>query len=129
MRRDGFDGAGDIAQIGLVILVQRRGDADDDRVHRGDLRVVGRGAKAGLLRLANHFWQNANNVGAAGIERVNLVGCNIEAGDAKLLPAEQQRQGQPDISHPHNADAGLTRSDLALTSAAGPLATVAIPQS
>ena len=46
MRGDGMRGVGDIAEIGLVILIQRRGDADDDRVHLFDVRVIGGGGKA-----------------------------------------------------------------------------------
>src|SRR5208282_6927922 len=41
--RDSVGGVGDAAEIGLVILVERRGDADDNRVHGGDLRIVSRG--------------------------------------------------------------------------------------
>ena len=33
MRRDRVGGVGDVAEVGLVIFVERRGDADDDRIH------------------------------------------------------------------------------------------------
>ena len=40
VRRDGLGGGDDVAHVGLAMLVQRRGDADDDGVHLCDLRVV-----------------------------------------------------------------------------------------
>ncbi len=43
---DGLDGSGHVAQVGLVVLVERGGHADDDRVHLGDFGVVRGGAEA-----------------------------------------------------------------------------------
>ena len=82
--------AGDVAEVGLVILVERRGNADDDCVHGGDFGVVRSSAEAGLLRLPNFRGENADDVGTARIELADLVRCNIEAGDVKALFAEKQ---------------------------------------
>ena len=111
---DGGDGAGDVAEVGLVVLVERRGDADDDRVHVGDLGVVRGGAEAGFLRFLNGGGKDAHDVGAAGVELGDLVGGDIEAGYLEALAAEQQGQGQADIAHADDSDAGFTGFDLLL---------------
>ena len=111
MGGDGLDGAGDVAQIGLVILVEGGGNADDDGVHGGDLRVIGGGGEAGLLRPLDVLRKNADDVGVAGIELADLVECDVEAGDAEFFFAEQQCQRQADVSHAHDADAGLPGCD------------------
>ena len=43
----------DVAEVGLVELIERGGNADDDGVHVGDFGVVGGGVEAGFLRLLN----------------------------------------------------------------------------
>ena len=101
------DRPGHVAQVGLVVLVERGGDADDDRVHLGDLGIVRRGAEAGLLRLLNLAGENAHDVGAAGVERAHLVRGDIEARHPEALAAEEQRQRQAHVSHPDDADAGF----------------------
>ena len=80
----------------------------------GDLGVVGGGAEAGLLRFLDGRRENANDVGAAGVEGGDLVGGDIEAGDAETLAAEEQRQRQADIAHADDSDAGLAGFHLAL---------------
>ncbi len=114
VRRDGGDRSGHIAQVGLVVFVQRRGHADDDRVHPRDLRVVGGGAEAGLLRLLNLGGKNAHDVGAAGVEFGHLVRRDVEARYLEAFAAEQQRQRQSDIPHPDDSDAGFAGFDFLL---------------
>ena len=67
--------------------------------------------EAGFLRLLDILRKNAHDVGAAGIQRADLVGCDVEAGDAKFFVAEQQCQRQAHIAHADNADAGLPGFD------------------
>ena len=119
VRRERGNGAGDVAQVGLVVLVERGGHADDDGIHGGDFRVVGGGSEAGFLGLLNLGGQDAHNIGAAGVEFGDLVGGNVEAGHLEAFAAEQQRQRQPDIAHPNNPDAGFTGFDLLLQAAQG----------
>ena len=114
VRRDRLHGSGHVAQIRLVVLVQRRGHANDDGIHAGDLRVIGGGAEPGLLGLLNLGRKNAHDVGSAGIQGADFIGGDVEAGDAEALVAEQQRQGQADIAHAHNADACLPGFDALL---------------
>ncbi len=107
VRRNGLDRAGHIAQVGLVVLVERRGHADDHRIHGVNLGVVGRGAEARLLRFNNGLGQNAHDVGPARVERGHLIGRDVEAGDAETFAGKQQRQRQSHIAHAHDPDAGL----------------------
>ena len=51
--------------------------------------------------------QDANNVGAAGVESADLVGSNIEASDLESFTTEQQGQGQTDVSHANDPNLGL----------------------
>ena len=105
---------GNVAQVRLVILVQRRGHANNDGVHLPNLAVVGRSPEAGLLRLLNHLRQNAHNVAAARVQRLNLVQRDIKTCHAKTLLAEKQSQRQTDVAHAHNAHTGLAAFDLFL---------------
>ena len=103
---------GDEAEIGLVIFVERRRDADDDRVHRGKLGIVGgRGKSAGLRRL-DFFWSDAVDVRTAFGQRPNLSRVNVEPGDPKLLFAVEQRQRQADVSQADDAHAGFAFLDF-----------------
>ena len=107
MGRDGLDGAGDVAEVGLVILVERGGDADDDGVHLSDLRIIRGGAETGFLRLLDGFWEDADDVGAASVEGVDLFLGDVEAGDAEAFVAEEQGQRKADVAHADDADAGF----------------------
>src|SRR5581483_11723977 len=112
VRRYGLGRTGDVAQVGLMVLVERRGDADDDRIHLRDLRVVGGGAEttpAGGLHIGR---RDSENVGAAGAEGVDLLLVDVEAGDRELLLAEQERQRQADVAESDNADVRLARLNL-----------------
>ena len=114
VRSDGLDRPHDIAQIGFVVLIERSGHADNDRVHLGDLGVIRRRPEARLLRLPDGGGKDADDIGAAGVEGPYLVQGNIEARHPEALAAEQQRQRQADISHPHDPDAGLAGFDFVL---------------
>ena len=107
-------GVGDVAEIGFVIFVQRRGDADDDGVHLRDLRIVGGGGKALRLGRLDFFRRDAVDVGTALGEGIDLARVDVEAGDGKLLFAEQQSQRQSDVAQADDADAGLALLDLVL---------------
>jgi hypothetical protein len=114
MRSDGLDRVCDIAQVWFAMLIERGGHADDDRVHLRDFRVICRGAKSGLLRFLNGVGENANDVGTAGVEGFHLVRRNVEAGYPEALATEEQRQRQPNVSHPDDPDAGFAGLHLPL---------------
>ena len=107
-RRDGFDGAGNVAQIGFVIVIERGRDADDDGVHAADVGVIAGGAESGFLRALNFRGQDAHDIGAAGVERSHFLLVDIEAGHRETLLAEEQGQGQSNVAHAHDTDAGGT---------------------
>jgi len=105
--REGLDRAGDVAEVGLVVLVEGGGDADDDGVHLGGEGVIGGGAEAGFLGLLDGFGRDADDVGAAGVELGDLGGLDVEAGDAEALFAEEQGEREADVAHADDADAGF----------------------
>jgi hypothetical protein len=109
VRRNCLDCAGDVAEIRLVVLVERGGDADDDGVHLLDLRVVGGCVKADTLCLLNHFGQDADNVGATGVEGGYFVRGDVKACDAKPFARKKKREWETYIAHAHDADARLAR--------------------
>ncbi len=111
--RDGVSGVGDVAEVGLVILVERRGDADDDRIHGGDLRIVGRGFKAVRFGRRDLRRRDAENVGAAAGQGVDFSLIDIETGDGKFLLAVEQGQRQSDVAEADDSDPCLAGIDAA----------------
>ena len=81
VRRNGFGGVGDVAEVGFVILVQRGGDADDDGVHLGQPGIVRGGFEALGAGLLNFAGQDADDVGTALGQGRDLALIDIEAGD------------------------------------------------
>ena len=111
---DGGDGSGDVAEVGLMIAVERSRHADDDGIHFGDIGVVGSGAEAGLLRRLDLLGQDAHDVGSAAVEGGYFGFLDIEAGDAEAFAAEEQGKRQADIAHADDSDAGLASLHPAL---------------
>jgi hypothetical protein len=111
---DGLDGFSDVAEVGFVVVVERGGDADDDGVHLGYVGVVCGGAEAGCLRVLDGFGQDADDVGAAGVESGDFGGLDVEAGDAEALVTEEKREGQADVAHADDADAGFAGFEFVL---------------
>ena len=88
MRRDSLCRQFDVTQIGLAILVQRRGDANNDGIRLRQLRVVrGRAetALAGRLYLGRG---NVVDVGGAAVQLLHFAGVNVKTGDRKFFFAE-----------------------------------------
>ena len=111
---NGFDRAGDVAEVGLMVFVERSGDADDDHVHVGDFGIVGGGAEAGVPGFLDGRRKDTNDVGAAAVERVNLALLDIEASNLEGFAAEKERERQADVPHTDDTDAGLARFDFLL---------------
>src|SRR5208282_5730636 len=109
----GMSGVGDVAEIGLVIFVERRGDADDDRIHGGDLRIVGRGFEAVRLGRRDFLRSDAENVGAAVSQGIDFSLIDIKTCDGKLLLAVEQCQRQSNVAEADDADLSLARSNAA----------------
>ena len=102
----------DVAQVRLVILIQRRGHANDDGIHLRQARVV-RGRfepfGAGLLNLIR---QDAHDVGSALHQRAHFALIDVEARDPKLLFGVQQRQRQTHIPQADNGNPRLPLLNL-----------------
>src|SRR5216683_4049495 len=116
MWRNSVRGIGNEAQVGFMILVQGSRDADDHRIHINDPGVVGRSRKALRLGCLDLFRADAVDVRSALSERVYFALVNVEAGNDKLLFAEQQGQRQSHVAQPDDADSGFTLLDLVLES-------------
>src|SRR3954470_11243264 len=93
-----------------MMLVKRRGNADDNRVQLGYFGIVcGRG-EAGGLGGGDFFGKNTVDVRTTGTYGSDLLPVNIEASDAEFLLTEQQSEGQANISKSDNAYAQLAGS-------------------
>ena len=97
-----------------MILVERRGDADDDRVHGFEAGVVGSGGKAVSLGTPNFFRGNAVDVRFATGKGVDFSLIDVEAGDGKFLLAEQQGKRQSDIAQADDANLRLALLNFVL---------------
>src|SRR5579864_959464 len=104
VRRDGFGRCADVAEIRLVMVVERRGNADDHSVHFRDSGILRRGCESGLFCGLNLRFRNANDVRTAFRENLDLLGVDIKTSDFELLLAEQQYQRQTDVAQANNAD-------------------------
>ena len=83
-------GISDEAKVGLMILIKRGGNTDDDRVHLLDMGVVGGGGKALGIGLLNLFRADAIDVRLALRQSVDFALVDIEAGHGKFLFGKQQ---------------------------------------
>src|ERR1700758_3241874 len=108
MRGNRMGRVGDEAEIRLVVFVQRRRDADNDRVHRRELRIICGRRKPMRLGRLDFLRRYAVDVRPAFGERLYLASVNVEAGDAELLLAIKQRQWKADISQADDTYTGLT---------------------
>jgi hypothetical protein len=101
----------DVAQIGLVVLVQRRRHANNYRVHRRDLRIIGRRLEPVRFGRRDFFRRDAENISPAAGQRIHLALIDVEPGHGKLLLAIEQRQRQANVAQSDDADPGLARAD------------------
>ena len=95
-----------------MVLIQRRWNADDDRIHPVDFGIVRCCAKAGFLCVLNRVGENPHDIGTTCVQRADFSLFDIEPSDGKAFTAEQQREGQPDIAHSDNADPRLSALNL-----------------
>ena len=95
MRRNGLGRVRDVAQVGLVILIERSGNADDDGIHLCQAGVVRGGFEALGAGLLNFAGQDADNVGATLGQGRDLARINIEARHPHLLLGKSRARGRP----------------------------------
>src|SRR6476659_3051666 len=112
MRRDSSRSIGDIAQVGLVILIQRGGNANDDGVHFGQTRVVRSCLETLGASLLNLTGQNADDVGTALHQGADFALVDVETGHAKLLLGVKQGERQTYVAQANNGNPRLTLFNL-----------------
>src|SRR5437762_8582243 len=103
---DGLCGCFDVAQVGLVKFVKRRGSADDHNVSAGDAGVIRCRAKTGAPGSRDFRRRNAVDVGFVICKAAHLSFVDIETGYPKLLLREKQRKRQAHIAEADNAYEG-----------------------
>ena len=110
--RDGLGGVGNVAEVGFVVFVQRRRDADNDGIHFGDAGVVRRSFEAFGAGFLNFAGQDADNVRSALGQGRNFALIDIKACDLNLLLGIKQSQRQTDVAKTDDGDTGLTFLNL-----------------
>src|SRR5262249_515763 len=103
VRRNRVSRVGDVTEIRLVILVERSWYADDDGIHRGQLRVIRGSRKAGRTRWLDLRLLNPKDVRSAGVESFHLALVDVEASHSKFLIGVKQSQGQSHVSQANDA--------------------------
>ena len=108
MRRDAFGRAYDVGQIGLALPGQRRRHAQDNRIDFGEAaKIVGCGKALLATQPGNALGLDMTDVGAAGIQDIDLVAVDIEAERRKAFLDHRPQQREPDIAETDDPDPGL----------------------
>ena len=95
----------DEAEIGLTMLVERRGDADDDDVHVAQaVEIVGDAEVELDDRFRNLRGGNVADISFPSLQLLDLFGIDVEAGDLESGAGKTQRQRQADVAHAHDSD-------------------------
>src|SRR2546421_390446 len=113
VRADGPGRVLDVRHVRLAVRVQRRRDAEDERVGLRGLAEVDRRRERlfGAGGLRDPLRGNVLDVALAIPNRVDLPLVDVEADDGEALFAEGQRERQAYVAQPADADHGLLRED------------------
>src|SRR5215831_4272913 len=114
MGRDRCSGSGDVAEIRLVVFIERGGDADDNGVHFFQLGIIGGSGKTLLAGLLNFGGSNAENVRTAAVQRGDFALVDVEAGDREAAFAIKQRQREANVAEADNGHPRLALLNLGL---------------
>jgi hypothetical protein len=99
MRCDGTAGFQDVGDVGLAILVQRRGDADDDGIDFLDAGEIGRGLQAtGGDFFADGVVGDVFDVGFSPVTSGDLLVVDVEAENGGAGTGELEAQGEADVT-------------------------------
>ncbi len=98
VRGYGFGGLANIAEVGFMIVIERRGDADDEGVHVLSMGVLVGGPKALRGGSRNLRFRDAVNIRPAIIQGLNLFGVDIESSYGEAGFIEEKCQWQSDIA-------------------------------
>lgn len=99
MRGNTAAGVEDVGDVGLAILVEGRGDANDDGINFLDTgKVNGGGEAAGRDLLLDGRGFNVLDVGIAGIAGGDLFIIDVEPEDLGAGAGELQAERKPDVT-------------------------------
>ena len=95
----------DIAHIGLLELVQRRGHADDDGIALGDASKINGRRKVSLLHKPGKLRViHVADVVATLVDRLGLLLALLKAQDRNPFARKAHRQGKAHVAEADNAD-------------------------
>ena len=101
----------DEAEVGLAGVGQRRRHADDDDVGLMQMGELAGRLEPGREHLRDLGIRDVLEVAAAGPEKLDLAGIDVEAEDGKAAESKGPAQRQPDVAEADDADLGLTALD------------------
>ena len=101
-----------VREIGRLVTVRGRGDADEDDACRSKGRRLGRGAEPSRVGVQSEpLGRHVFDVADAGVQRGRPFGVEVEAEDREPRIGGGHGEGQPDVAEPDDADHELARSD------------------
>ena len=110
---DGGGGGLDIGHVGLALLGQRRGHADDDAVGLAQtVEIGGRGEQTRRDHLTDGLRGDVLDVTFALREGLDLAGVHVEAQHLHAAPRELSDQRQAHVSQPDDAHQRLLGFDF-----------------
>ena len=106
MRRNGFCGLLNVAEVWFVMIIQRGRNANDDCVHLGDMRIINGRRETTFLSRLNIGLRDADDIRSALGEHFHLFAVNVKTGDPELLLAEQQNERKAYVAKSYDSYAG-----------------------
>ena len=108
VRRDRLGGGGDVREVGLAVLGERRRHAHDHVVAGGDLGVVDGGAQeAGFDELARAPPRHVLDVRVAGVDRRDRGERRLDTEHGVAGLRERDGQRQSDVAGSDDCDARI----------------------
>ena len=105
MRGDGAAGVGDVGDVGLTVLVEGRGHADDDGVHAvAHGEIVGGAEVTAFDLLGDAFGGDVLDVALAGVHGLDLAAVDVDARDVHPRTGELQAERQPHVTQTNDGD-------------------------
>jgi len=109
MWQDRFDRAHNIGEVGLKVLIQRRGNTQDDRVDFTDLAEVCCGGEiAGLDRRGDGVRRDVFDIAGASVDCRRLLVIDVESYCFEPAASIGECEGKTDIAESNNTHRGAT---------------------
>ena len=105
VRGDGAARVGDVGDVRLAVLVQRRGHADDDGLDAGaDREVVRRAEVPAPDLLGDALGGDVLDVALAGVHGLHLAAIHVDARNIHPRAGELQAERQPHVTQSNDGD-------------------------